>query len=189
LEVTAGKQASRSNKGRDKMAKNEKEPAKKVVVLADVAAGIAELVKDGIVAENVTDLIEKGIVKAELDEVEVEAGKFSGDYVRFSVGENAKTDKQVIAALVAISGGNLTAPLNDEQEADQRKPSLVKFALYGADLNARSRTSQRVKAAAEGPEKAIEKMADQIQKAKPGKFSREQAVEMARMLLEDEPAE
>jgi len=174
------------------MAKDaKKEPATKVVTLASVEAGIAELVKDGIVGENVSTLIEQGIVKAELDVVEVEAGKFSGDYVRFSIGEKAKTDKQVIAALVAISGGNLTAPAKtgddaEEGETDDRKPSLVKFALYGADLNARSRTSQRVKSAAEGPEKAIEKMADQIQKAKPGKFTREQAVQMATMLLADD---
>ena len=173
------------------MAKAEKkEPAKKVVTLASIEAGIGELVTDGIVAANISELVASGLVKAELDEVEVEAGKFSGDYVRFSVGENAKTDEQVIAALVAIAGGNLTAPAKTEGEgSDERKPSLVKFALYGADLNARSRTSQRVKAAAEGPEKAIEKMADQIQKAKPGKFSREQAVEMAKMLLADDDEE
>jgi hypothetical protein len=173
------------------MAKKEtKEPAKKVVTLESVEAGITELINDGIVAANINELISRGVVKAELDEVEVEAGKFSGDYVRFSIGEKATTEKLVIAALVAIGGGNLTPPAKEDGDGvDERKPSLVKFALYGADLNARSRTSQRVKAAAEGPEKAIEKMADQIQKAKPGKFSREAAIEMARMLLEDEPAE
>jgi hypothetical protein len=176
------------------MAKAEKAAAQKVLVLESVEAGIKELVTDGIVAANISELIEQGIVKAELDTVEVESGKFAGDYVRFSVGEKAKTDKQVIAALVAIAGGNLTSPVkggdgDDKAERDDRKPSLVKFSLYGADLNARSRTSQRVKAAAEGPEKAIEKMADQIQKAKPGKFTREQAVEMARMVLGEDETE
>jgi len=165
----------------------KKDPAKKVVTLADVNAGIQELITDGVVAQNITELIEAGIVKAELDEVEVEAGKFSGDYVRLSIGEKADTDKKVIAAMTAIAGGNLRPPKAEEGDGpDTRKPSVVKFLLYGADLSARSRTSQRIKAAAEGPEKAIEKMADQIQKAKPGKFTREAALEMARMLLGDD---
>lgn len=180
-----------TNKRRDKMADKVKAEAKKVLTLASVEAGIAELVTDGIVAENVAELISKGLVKAELDEVEVEAGKFSGDYVRFSVGENAKSDKQVIAALTAICGGFLnfqpdTAEGAEEGSIDTRKPCVVKFTLYGADLNARSRTSQRIKALAEGPEKAIEKMADNMQKAKPGKWTREQAIEIATMMLSDD---
>jgi len=172
----------------DTMAKTAvKEPAKKVVVLESVEAGLTELITDGIVSADIKALIEAGIVSAELDTVDVEAGKFSGDYVRFSVGEKATTDEDVVKALVAIAGGNLTSPAKTDGEGvDERKPSLVKFALYGADLNARSRTSQRVKAAAEGPEKNIEKMADIIQKSKPGKFTREAALEMARMMLGDD---
>ncbi len=171
------------------MAKTDKkDPAKKVLTLESVEVGIAELVTDEIVAANISELVKAGIVAAVLDEVEVEAGKFSGDYVRFSVGENAKTEKQIIAALTAIAGGNLSVSKADDG-TEERKPSLVKFALYGADLNARSRTSQRIRTAAEGPEKAIEKMADQIQKAKPGKFTREQAIERATLMLSDDDDE
>jgi hypothetical protein len=168
------------------MAKTKAVEGQKVVTLDSLEAGITELVNDGIVGANINELIEAGQVKAELDLVEVEAGKFTGDYVRFSIGEKATSAKQIMAALQAISGGNLNAPVKEdgeEGELDWRKPSLVKFCLYGADLNARSRTSQRVKSAAEGPEKAIEKMAANIMKAKPGKYTPEQAVAMARMVL------
>ena len=168
------------------MAKTKVVEGQKVVTLDSLEAGITELVNDGIVGANINELIEAGQVKAELDLVEVEAGKFTGDYVRFSIGEKATSAKQIMAALQAISGGNLNAPVKEdgeEGELDWRKPSLVKFCLYGADLNARSRTAQRVKSAAEGPEKAIEKLAANIMKAKPGKYTPEQAVAMARMVL------
>jgi hypothetical protein len=171
------------------MAKKEKEAGTKVVTLESVDAGLGEMLSEGLITDQTLDLIEKGFIKAELDVVGVESDKFLGDYVRLSLGDNAKTEKQVIAALLAISGGNLRAPMkeDDPKVADTRKPSLEKFTLYGADLAARGRTSQRVRSAAEGPEKAIEKMADQIQKAKPGKFTREQAIAKAtRMLAEDD---
>lgn len=164
----------------------------KVVTLESLEQGIQELVNDGIVAANITELIAAEQIKAEIDLVEVEAGKFLGEYVRFSIGEKAVSQKAIVAALVAISGGNLNAPIKEdgeEGELDWRKPSLVKFCLYGADLNARSRTSQRVKSAAEGPEKAIEKMAANIMKAKPGKYTQEQAVAMARMVLGEDETE
>jgi hypothetical protein len=130
-------------------------------------------------------------VKAELDVVGVEEGKFLGDYVRLSLGDNVKTEKQVWAALLAIASGNLRAPMKEDDPSvpDTRKPSLEKFALYGADLAARGRTSQRVRSAAEGPEKAIEKMANDIQKAKPGKYTREQAIAKATKALADDDDE
>jgi hypothetical protein len=163
------------------MAKKEKVQGTKVITLENVEAGLSDMLSEGTITENTLELIENGFIKAELDEVGVDEGKFLGDYVRLSVGEKAKTDKQVIAALLAIAGGNLRAPMKEDEPtvADTRKPSLEKFALYGADLAARGRTSQRIRSAAEGPEKAIERMADLIQKSKPGKFSREQAIERA----------
>lgn len=160
--------------------------ATKVLTLESVEAGIAEMITEGLLPEDVRGLIESGVIKAEIDQAEVEKGKYSGDYVRLSLGENCKTDEDAVVALVMISGGNLRAPMKEDgKTADLRKPSLEKFALYGADLNARSRVSQRVRAAAEGPEKAIERMADQLQKAKPG-LSREKAVAKAKAMLEDD---
>lgn len=165
--------------------------ATKVLTLESVEAGIAEMITEGLLAADVKDLIAQGIIKAEIDQAEVDKGKFSGDYVRLSLGPNCKTDEDAVVALVMIAGGNLRAPLKEKAKADDpdvadlRKPSLEKFALYGADLNARSRVSQRVRAAAEGPEKAIERMADQLQKAKPG-LSREKAVAKAKAMLEDD---
>ena len=121
--------------------------------------------------------------------VEIEAGKYSGDYVKLSLGEKATDPESILAAMQAIAGGNLTAPASTAKDAkegdvDNRAPSVVKFFLYGADLAARSRTSQRIKAAAEGPDKAIESMAKTIVKNKPN-TTMEQARAMARMLLED----
>ena len=167
------------------MAKQKVEGTK-VITVDSLEQGIQELINDGMVAANINELIAAEQIKAEIDTVEVEAGKFLGEYVRFSIGDKATSAKAIIAALTAIGGGNLNAPVKEDGEdgeLDWRKPSLVKFALYGADLNARSRTSQRVKSAAEGPEKAIEKMAANIMKAKPGKYTQEQAVQMARMVL------
>lgn len=165
--------------------------ATKVLTLESVEAGIEEMITEGLLAADIRDLIEAGIIKAEIDQAEVDKGKFAGDYVRLALGPNCKTDEDAVVALVMISGGNLRAPLKEKAKADDpdvadlRKPSLEKFALYGADLNARSRVSQRVRAAAEGPEKAIERMADQLQKAKPG-LSREKAISKAKAMLEDD---
>lgn len=157
----------------------KKAPAEKKVVISDLATAVKEM--EG--GETIQKAIDAGLVKAALEEVEIESGKYSGDYVKLTLGEKATDEASIIAALVAISGGNLTAPkAEDSDEPDNRKPSLVKFALYGADLAARSRTSQRIKAASQGPDKAIEKMADILVKNKPN-LSKEQALEMARALM------
>lgn len=164
---------------------NEKVPVKKIV-LASVEQGLAEMQAEGFIPAEVTALIAQGIIKAELDIATVDEDTYSGDYVRLTLGDNAKTDDDVIMGLLMIAAGNLRAPFKEDGVTrDMRKPSLEKFALYGADLAARSRVSQRVKAAAEGPEKAIERMADQMQKAKPG-LSREKAVARAIKALNDE---
>jgi len=171
------------------MAKSkEKTESKKVIILPDVETGLSEMLNDGLINETTLDLIEKKMIKAELDEVGVESDKFTGDYVRFSLGENAKTEKQIVAALLAIAGGNLRAPMKEDEPevADTRKPSLEKFALYGADLAARGRTSQRIRSAAEGPEKAIERMANDLMKARPGKYTKEQAIARATKMIQED---
>ena len=160
------------------MAKTVEVKAEKKVIISDLNAAIAEM-------ENGSDIraaIDKELLKASVAEVKVEAGKFSGDYVKLELGDKAETEAQLIEAMRLIAGGNLTSPTDDEGDADDSKPSVVKWFLYGADLAARSRTSQRIKAAAQGPEKAIEKMADLIVKNKPG-TSRAEAIEQATALL------
>lgn len=165
--------------------KTEKQPEKKVFV-ASVEQGIADLIAEGQLPAEVPGLIEQGIIKAVIDQANVDDDKFSGDYIRLTLGDGAKTDDDVIMGLLMIANGNLRAPFKEDGETrDMRKPSLEKFALYGADLASRSRVSQRVKAAAEGPERAIERMADQLQKAKPG-MSREKAMAKAVAMLEDD---
>lgn len=182
---TAKEKAKMENETTTGEASKTESTATKVLTLESVQAGIDEMITEGLLAADIRDLIAGGIIKAEIDQAEVDKGKFSGDYVRLSLGENCKTDEDAVVALVMIAGGNLRAPKKDDGSPDLRKPSLEKFALYGADLNARSRVSQRVRAAAEGPEKAIERMADQLQKAKPG-LSREKAIAKAKAMLEDD---
>lgn len=160
------------------MAKAAEVKAEKKVVISDLNVAISEM-------DNGADLaaaVKSGLLKASIAEVKVEAGKFSGDYVKFELGDGADGDEKMIEAMRLIAGGNLTSPTDDDGDADDSKPSVVKWFLYGADLAARSRTSQRIKAAAQGPEKAIEKMADLIVKNKPG-TSRAEAIEQATALL------
>ena len=160
-------------------------PAQKMFSLDSVDAGINEMIAEGYLPEEVRGMIKSGQIVAEIDQAEIEKGTFSGDYVRLSLGPDSAFEDQADAAtaLVVICGGNLRAPKRDDGESDTRKPSLEKFALYGADLAARSRVSQRIRGLTEGPEKAIEKMADQIQRAKPG-TSRDKALARARKMLE-----
>lgn len=159
------------------MAKTNEVKADKKVVIADLKAAVKEMDNGA----DVQSAIDEGLIKAEVAEVKVEAGKFSGDYVRLALADGLSND-DTIKAMTVIAGGNLVAPKDDDDETDDSKPSVVKWFLYGADLAARSRTSQRIKAAAQGPEKAIEKMADLIVKNKPG-TSREEAIEQATALL------
>ena len=161
---------------------SEKAPAQKVITITDLNAAIAELDN----ADQIREAVESGLVKAEIDLVEVDDRKYSGDYVRLTVGPNAQTDEDVVRALVVISGGNLRAPKKEgSDEPDNRAPNMEKFTIYGSDLAARSRVSQQIKAKAEGPDKAIEQMAKLLVKNKPG-TSLEQAREMAKALLSDE---
>ena len=160
---------------------NEVQKAEKKIVITDLAKAIEQMENGKEIAEAISD----GLLKAEVAEVKVEAGKFSGDYVKLTLGDNAKTDEQILDMMTLIAGGNFTPPVDDDGEADDRKPSVVKHFFYGADLAARSATSQAVKREAQGPEKAIERMADNIQKAKPG-MSREKAVARAIKMLADD---
>ena len=161
--------------------------ADKKIVITSLKDAIAKMER----GEEIATAIADGMVKAELAEVKIEAGKFSGDYVKLTLGDNAKTDDQIIETMILIAGGNLTQPFKkdadgeDTEEIDERAPSLVKHFFYGADLAARSATSQAIKRVAQGPEKQIEKMADQIQKAKPN-MSREKAVARAIKMLADD---
>jgi hypothetical protein len=155
----------------------EKSKAEKKITLANVESGLTKNDFDNI--EQVKQAIADGLVKAELDVVEVENGKFSGDYVKLTPGPKAleaplpdfDTLHPLIKALVIISGGNLVAPMKETKEGEpearnERKPNLVKYAIYGSDLAARSTTSQRIKTAAQGPEKSIERMAEMLSKTK-----------------------
>lgn len=166
------------------MADEKKKPAEKKITITDLAAAVKELDSTG----ELQKAIDAGLVKAEIEEVEIEGGKFSGDYVKLTVGEKAESDTDVVRALVAIAAGNLKPPVKvsekegEEDEVDTRAPSVVKFFTYGADLAARSRTSQRIKAAAQGPEKSIERMAELLSKTKG--ISLEDAKAMVAALME-----
>lgn len=159
---------------------NEKSKAEKKVVVESVAKGVAELDPSG----NLQKAIDAGIVSAAVEEVEIDGGKFSGDYIKLTPGEKVVDDETFVEFAKAISGGNLFAPTaEDSDEPDTRAPHAVKFLVYGADLAARSRTSQRIKSAAEGPEKSIERMAKELS-AKKG-MPLDQAREMVRALWAD----
>lgn len=167
----------------------EKAKAEKKVVISDLNTAVGELFDGN--AEQVAQLrraIESGLVKAEVAEVTINDNQFSGDYVKLSLGEAAVDDASILNAMRAIAGGNLTLPVTTnekgEEEVDERAPAVTKWFLYGADLASRSRTSQRIKAAAEGPEKAIESMAKTIVKNKPG-TTMEQARQIAAAVLAD----
>lgn len=163
------------------MSENKSKAEKKITVTLE--EGIAKFPN----ADEVKAAIAAGTVSATLDTVEIESGKFSGDYVRLDLGPNAKTDAEIVEALRVICGGSIfNAPEADDKGVvkDSRKPSLVKFALYGSDLNARSRTSQQIKAQAVSPDKTIAKMVDNMLKMKPT-LTREAAESMVRMMLED----
>jgi hypothetical protein len=162
-----------------------KSTAEKKIVITDLEAAIGDLFDQNADAvKNLRSAISAGLVKAEIAEVKVEEGKYSGDYVKLSLGDKATDSDSVMLAMMAIAAGNLTTPKGDDGEDDDRAPAVTKWFLYGADLASRSRTSQQVKAAAEGPDKAIEKMAQTIVKNNP-KISLERAREKARLALEE----
>ena len=174
------------------MAEKKVNPVK-VLAVENMDAEIARLVNDGVIAENTPALIAEGIVKASLAVVKVDGGKFTGDYVKFGIGEKATEEADIQRAMLAISGGNLTAPLaegddTEEGELNDKAPSVVKYFLYGADLHQRARTQQKVRSAAEGPEKALERLAASFMKAKP-KLTKEQALAMAKLFMEEEADE
>jgi hypothetical protein len=146
------------------MANETKTAGEKKITITDLSAAVAELDGAGTKSERTTlrDAIAAGLVKAEVDEASVENGKYTGDYVRLSLGDKATDSASILSAMQAIASGNLTAPTGDDGKADDKAPSVVKWFLYGADLAARSRTSQRIKTAAAGPEKTIERMAKDL---------------------------
>lgn len=148
------------------------------IAVTDLDTAVAALVTDGHVGANMPDLIKQGLVHAYIDFVQVAKNAYYGQYVRFAIGENATEEEQVGEAILAICGG---AVIN----ADKDKVSLVKAALYGADLFARNRTSQRVRSAiGADPAKAFEKMVKQIMDAKPS-WTREKAEARAKLMLEE----
>lgn len=148
------------------------------IAVTDLDAAVTALVTDGHVGANMPDLIKAGLVRAYVDFVQVSKNAYYGEYVRFAIGENATEEEQVGEAILAICGG---AVINEDKD----KVSLVKAALYGADLFARNRTSQRVRSAiGADPAKAFEKMVKQIMDAKPS-WTREKAEARAKLMLED----
>lgn len=148
------------------------------IAVTDLDAAIAGLVTDGHVGANMPELVKSGLVKAYVDFVQVAKNAYYGQYVRFTIGDNATEEEQVGEAILAICGG---AVINEDKD----KVSLVKAALYGADLFARNRTSQRVRSAiGADPAKAFEKMVKQIMDAKPS-WTREKAEARAKLMLDE----
>lgn len=139
------------------MADKAKAVAEKKITLNSLEEGIAKFSN----AEEVKAAIANGTVVAEIDVATVDNDKFSGDYVRLSLGPEAKDDASVVAALKVICGGAIFVEGEKQDDGtvkESRKPSVAKFALYGSDLAARGKVSQQIKAAAQGPEKKIEQM-------------------------------
>ena len=154
--------------------------AEKKIIITDLNKAIAQMERGSEIAE----AIKSGFIKASIAEVKVEAGKYSGDYVKLVLGDSAKTDNEKIETMILIAGGNLDQPFkkdadgNETEEIDERAESLTKHFFYGNDLAARSATSQAIKRAAQGPEKQIEKMADLAMKMNPN-LTREKALAKA----------
>ena len=165
------------------MANETKAPAEKKIIINDLNEAIGKLDN----ADAVKAAVAAGLVKAEIDTVDVESGKFSGDYVRLSLGEAVTDDSTALAAITVICGGKVIVPDSKDDKGNavdnSRKASVVKFALYGADLANRSRVSQQIKSAAQGPEKKIEQMAKLLKSQKP-ELSDEQALDLVRMMLQ-----
>lgn len=206
-----GKSDKQAPASEAKQMADQTKPAKakgtKVITIGEdqITAAIDAMLADGLVADGIHQLIEDGSVRVTVETVEVEKGKYLGDYLRFSLGANVTTEDDAITALQAICGGNILPPTKDEGDDsedaeadgdddssepayDKRKPSVVKHCLYGLDLAARSRTTQRVKSAAEGPDKAIERMIVEAMKANP-KLTREKAKARIISMLADEDDE
>lgn len=161
--------------------KESKVEAEMKVFVNDVAAELLVLDPSGALTQAVKD----GIVSAEIAEVTIDSGKYSGQYVKLTPGPKVTDEASFVAFAKAVSNGNIFAPKAEgEDEPDTRAPHAVKHLVYGVDLAARSRTSQRIKAQAEGPDKDIERMAKILIKAKPG-VSMDDAREMARAMLVD----
>lgn len=151
----------------------------KVLSIESVEDGLAGMIEEKYLQPSIVDLFAEGKLGAEITQSEVKVDKvhYNGDLLRFALGESVESDDDAIKVLIAISNGNIRAPLNEDGTRDYRKPSLEKFALYGADLSQRSRISQRVRSKAEGPKAAIRRMAKDLMKTKG--WSEEKALKRA----------
>lgn len=151
----------------------------KVLTIESVESGLEGMIEEKFLQPSIVELFAEGKLAAEVTQSEVKVDKvhYNGDLLRFSIGESVETDEDVIQVLIAIANGNVRAPLREDGTRDYRKPSLEKFALYGADLSQRSRISQRVRSKAEGPKAAIRRMAKDLMKTKG--WSEEKAMKKA----------
>lgn len=151
----------------------------KVLTIESVESGLEGMIEEKFLQPSIVELFAEGKLAAEVTQSEVKVDKvhYNGDLLRFAIGESVESDEDVIQVLIAIANGNVRAPLREDGTRDYRKPSLEKFALYGADLSQRSRISQRVRSKAEGPKAAIRRMAKDLMKTKG--WSEEKAMKKA----------